>query len=283
MNWTEDQIEAFEFNRLAWDERVETHWQSEMYQRHVSELRTGRHCLDDEAIQHIGNLKNKSLIHLQCHMGMETLSWTRLGADAVGLDFSRPAIEKAKSLRDELSLDAQFICANVYDAVAQTRRAFDIVFVSVGAIVWLPDIRRWSQVVSELLRPGGRLYLDESHPFTDVFDDHPNEKTLEIKYPYLESPAMVFDEQGTYADLDAEFKHQKCVSYVHTIGSVVTSLIEAGLRIDQLEESARCMWPRFKMMQQSGPDDWTLPGPVLNKLPNRYTLIAHKPSRGGDA
>ena len=181
-----------------------------------------------------------------------------------------------------MSFDAQFICANVYDAVAETRRTFDIVFVSVGAIVWLPDIRRWSQVVAELLQPGGRLYLNESHPFTDVFDDHATEKTLEIKYPYLEAPAIVFDEQGTYADLDAEFQHRKSVFYIHPIGSVVTSLIEAGLQIDRLEESARCVWPRFKMMQQSGPDEWTLPGPVLNTLPNNYTLVAHKPGRLGE-
>ena len=116
MNWTDEQLEAFETNRLSWDERVETHWKSEMYQRHVAEMRAGNSCLIDEHIQRIGDVTGLSLIHLQCHMGMETLSWSLLAADAVGLDYSQPAIDKANLLRDELHLDTRFVCANVYDA-----------------------------------------------------------------------------------------------------------------------------------------------------------------------
>ena len=282
MNWTEDQKQGFELNRCCWDERVETHWKSQMYRNHAERLRAGSHCLDQQTIRDLGDVTGRSLVHLQCHMGMETLSWSRLGADVVGLDFSAPAIEKAETLRDELALEGRFFCANVYEAAEVIGRTFDIVFVSVGAITWLPDISRWSRVVAEVLKPGGRLYLNEAHPFIDVFDDDDtsqpttNDSRLAVKYPYLDAGALVFDDANTYADLEATFEHTKMVQYIHTIGSVINSLIEAGLVIDSLVESARCVWPRFKIMQQTGPDDWTLPGPVLSKLPNMYTLLAHK-------
>ena len=184
--------------------------------------------------------------------------------------------EGRELLRDELKLGADFVCATVYYAADVLGRTFDIVFVSIGAVCWLPDIVRWGEVVGSLLRPGGRLYMNEVHPFTEVFDDHPNDPGIAVQYAYMDAGGQTFDCPGTYADPDAQFQHTKTVDYLHTVGSVLNALIRAGLVIDRFDESARCVWPRFKIMTRSGPNEWSLPGPVLGKLPNVYTLLAHK-------
>ncbi len=192
---TED-VEAFEWNRVSWDERVLAHWESEMYRRHADALRAGGHGLDDSMISRVGELHGKSLIHLQCHMGMETLGWTRLGARAVGVDFSGRAIERAEHLRDELGLDTRFFEANVYDAPAVVGETFDVVFVSIGSICWLPDIARWARVVSAMLEPGGMLLMNDVHPMLSTLDDAAGEPGFALRYPYLDSPRMIFDDDG---------------------------------------------------------------------------------------
>ena len=135
-----------------------------MYRRHADALRAGGHDLDDSIVSRVGKLHGKSLIHLQCHMGIGTLGWMRLGATAVGIDSSGRAIERAERLRDELGLDTRFFQANVYDASAVVGETFDVVFVSIGSICWLPDIARWARAVSAMLEPGGSMQrlLDET-------------------------------------------------------------------------------------------------------------------------
>ena len=277
MNWNPSQLEAFELNRLSWDERVDTHWKSAMYQKHIADLRAGRPCLRERIVAAVGDVAGLSLAHLQCHMGMETLSWSLLGADAVGLDFSQPAIARAEQLRDELKLDTRFVCCNVYDAVEALKQAYDIIFISVGAICWLPDIDRCARVVRALLKPGGRLYMNEVHPFLEAFDDDADGRNIAVCYPYLDAPGLQFDRQGSYADTSATFRHTRTVDYLHSLGSIVTAVARAGMVIDRLAESAECVWPRFKMMEQTGPDDWAMPGPALGRLPHTYTLTAHVP------
>ena len=282
MNWTEEQLTAFELNRLGWDERVETHWKSEMYQRDVAKLKAGRPCLHSDHIEKMGDVSGKSLIHLQCHMGMETHAWAMLGANAVGLDYSLPAIEKARMLGSQLELNTQFICANVYDAVGQVDQSFDIVFVSVGALIWLPDVQRWADVVSKLLKPGGCLYMNEVHPFVNVFDDHDDVSTehpaqsIVVKYPYLNAPVMEFDDPGTYADRNSVHQHTKSIEYNYSLGEILNALIAADMVIDRLDESNHCMWPRFKIMQQVEEDQWTTSDANLNQLPHTFTLQAHR-------
>ncbi len=250
-----------------------------MYQQHVTDLRNGTPCLREYILQDVGPVDGKSLVHLQCHMGMETLSWSMLGATSVGLDFSQPAIDKANQLRDELKLDTRFVCANVYDAPnaigAANGGAFDIAFVSVGALCWLPDVPRWADVVRQLLKPAGRLYVNEVHPFLDVFDDADNGQQIEVKYAYLDAQPIVFENDGTYASPDAVFEHNQHVYYIHSIGTVINALIDAGFVIDRFTESSECGWPRFKMMEQVGPDDWAFEDKAMCSLPHKYTLMAH--------
>lgn len=278
MTWDQQSLETFEINRLSWDERVETHWQSDMYQHHANDLRAGRPCLRDYVLEGIGDVTGQSLVHLQCHMGMETLSWAMLGADVTGLDFSQPAIDKATMFRDELKLKANFVCANVYDAAEAIGQTFDVAFISVGSVCWLPDIDRWARVVGNMLKPGGRLYMNEVHPFIEVYDDHPDDPGIAIKYPYGDANGLVFDAPGTYANPDATFENSKSIDHMHSLGSILNALIQAGLVIDRLDESTLCCWPRFKVMKKTGPDEWEFDDPVMNRLPHTFVLNAHKPA-----
>jgi len=277
MSWTDEQLESFEINRRSWDERVDTHWSSDMYQRHADSLRKGSPAIHAGLLEDAGDVSGLSLVHLQCHMGMETMSWSMLGANATGLDYSQPAIDKAELLRDELKLDTQFACANVYDAAEVIQQTFDMAFVSVGAINWLPDLERWATVVANLLKPGGRLLMNEVHPFANVFDDEENNvEGIGVKFPYLDAQPVISECAGTYADLESKHENTQSVEYSHTLATIFNSLIQEGLRIDRFVESDDCMWPRFRAMEQVGPDSWALPDPVVQKLPHTFTLIASK-------
>jgi SAM-dependent methyltransferase len=267
---------AIATNRLMWDDRVEAHWKSAMYTRDAEALRGGGHCLRGHILQTVGDVTDKSLIHLQCHMGMETLSWARLGADVVGLDFSQPAIDKAELLRDELGLKAEFHCQSLYDAPKVIDRRFDIVFQSIGCLCWLPDLKDWARVVASMLNDGGRYILNECHPFSDVLEQAPGSQDLMLVHSYLGDEAIEFNEGGTYADPDATFDHNRTIEHIYPLGDVVTSLIEAGLTIDRLNESPLCVFPRYAMMDYVSPDTWELPGAMRGKLPMSYTLVAHK-------
>ncbi len=263
-------------NRVFWDDRVEAHWRSGMYTRDAEALRGGGHCLREHILQTVGDVKDKSLVHLQCHMGMETLSWARLGAEVAGLDFSRPAIDKAEQLRDELGLKAEFHCESLYDAPKVIDRRFDIVFQSIGSICWLPDLAGWAKVISAMLNDGGRYVLNECHPFSDVLEQPPGTSHLQPVNAYFGDEGIVFNEGGTYADPDAAFEHNKTVEYIYPLGDVVTSLIEAGLTINRVSESPLCVFPRYAMMERIAPDTWELPEPMRGKLPMSYTLVARK-------
>src|SRR5215212_7059039 len=163
--WREEWREA---NRANWDERVPIHVSGEFYD--VPSFKEGQERLQPFEIDEVGDVTGKELMHLQCHFGIDTLSWARRGARVTGLDFSAPAVEAARGLASEMGLEATFVRSDVYEAVGATDgRIFDIVYTGRGAIIWLPDIRRWAEVVADLLKPGGFLYLTEFHPFTNVF------------------------------------------------------------------------------------------------------------------
>jgi 2-polyprenyl-3-methyl-5-hydroxy-6-metoxy-1,4-benzoquinol methylase len=159
-----------ELNRANWDDRVPVHLASEYY--NVAGFRSGVSSLRPFESAEVGDVTGKRLLHLQCHVGLDALSWARLGAQVIGLDFSEPAIKAARSLAADLGIDASFVVADVYDAVtALAGQRFDVVYTGTGALVWLPDMTRWAQVVAALLEPGGLLYLVEGHPFAQILDE----------------------------------------------------------------------------------------------------------------
>jgi SAM-dependent methyltransferase len=234
-------------NRAWWDERVPIHVGSAFYD--VDGFRAGGSSLRPFEVSEVGDVVGKRLVHLQCHFGLDTLSWARAGASVVGLDFSEPAIEAANSLAAETGLDARFLCANVYDAVeALDGERFEIVYTGLGALNWLPDIGRWATIVAELLEPGGFLYLSEFHPFTWVFADD----TLAIEYDYFHNPGgESFDdgEQGSYADMTIPTRNNSTVEWAHSLSDVVSAALGSGLALELLHEHDYTLFPRFEHLE----------------------------------
>lgn len=215
----------------------------------VEGFRAGASTLQSFELDEVGDVAGRSLAHLQCHFGLDTLSWARQGARVTGLDFSEPAIEAARALAGEVGAEAEFVVASVYDAVAALDgRRFDVVYTGRGALNWLGDVQRWARVVAELVAPGGFLYLSEFHPFTWVFADD----DLSIELDYFQREAFVFDDPGTYADLEAKTRYNSTEEWQHTLGDVVSAVIDAGLELELLHEQDYTLAPRWPFLEQHG-------------------------------
>ncbi len=257
-------------NRAFWDERVPIHTASDFYD--VEGFKAGREPLEDFELGDLGDVSGLALVHLQCHFGLDTLSWARHGARVTGLDFSAPAIEAARGLAADIGVEADFICADVYDAPAALgERSFDVVYVNVGAINWLPDIRRWAEVVSALLNPGGVLYMKEVHPFSWVFGD--DELTVENDYFAHRSD---YDEPGTYTDPDARTVHNRTEEWQHPLGEVINALIAAGLTLELLGEHDHQAYRQWPFMEKDA-GVYRMPAGTP-RLPLMYSLRARKPA-----
>ncbi len=218
-------MDYLKVNKAAWDKRTEIHVTSKMYD--VAGFLAGNDhiSLTDIELTGLGDVKDKSLLHLQCHFGQDTLSWARLGAKVTGVDFSSAAIEKAKSLAQQAALDARFICSDVYSFNGAAQEQYDIVFTSFGAVGWLPDIHKWADVVTRSLKPGGIFYIAEFHPFHDIFDG----------YCYFHKPEADVDEEGTYTENDSGEK-STLMTWAHPPSDVINALIQAGLQITRFNE-----------------------------------------------
>src|SRR5271154_4600307 len=175
--------ERLKANLDAWNQMAGIHAASRGYR--LAEFKAGENVLKPIELREVGDVRGKSLLHLQCHFGLDTMSWARLGAEVTGLDFSDEAIKLARSLSDELRIPARFICADIYDTASVIDDTFDVVFTSYGAITWLPDLRRWAQIIAHTLKPGGFFYIADLHPFASIFNNEDHASTLAIQYPYF--------------------------------------------------------------------------------------------------
>jgi SAM-dependent methyltransferase len=259
-----------DLNRALWDERVPIHLAGEYYD--VARFLRGASTLRAFELAELGEVRGCSLVHPQCHFGLDTLSLARLGAQVSGLDFSLPAIEAATELAQRAGLQAQFVHANVYDAVAALGgRQFEIVYTGLGALNWLPDLERWAATMAALAAPGGRFYLVEFHPIIDVFAD----EGLSVARSYFDRSAQRYDEPGTYADPGAATVHTRSVEWTHGIGDVVSALIGAGLRIEFLHEHDFTLHARFPFLVRHEDGSYRMP-PSMPSLPLMYSLRAIK-------
>jgi SAM-dependent methyltransferase len=259
-------------NRASWDERVSVHVASQFYD--VDGFKAGKSHLRAVEIEEVGDVTGRSLVHLQCHFGLDTLSWARAGARVSGLDFSAPAIEQARELAAELGIDADFVVADVYDAVtALGGRLFDIVYTGRGALNWLPDVDRWAEVVAALLAPGGIVYLDEFHPLADVFGDDDLTVTYDYRTP---SEGIRSENVGTYTDGEMAQVHGSLVEWLHPISDVVMALIGAGLQLELLHEHEFTYWQRWPFLERQEDGTYRLPAGHPS-LPLVYSLRARKP------
>jgi SAM-dependent methyltransferase len=263
-----------EVNRAWWDERVACHAASGFYD--VAGFEAGGLSLDEIERGEVGEVAGLDLVHLQCHFGLDTLSWARLGARVVGVDFSDPAIELARRLATEAGLEARFVCCDVYETLEHVGERFDVVFSSYGVLSWLPELRRWAEVVAGLLRPGGRAHLIELHPATCMFDDETTE--LRFRYPYFRRPEPTrVERSGSYAVPDAPTRQQTTYAWSSSISDVVTALLDAGLRIERFREFDSCHEQLRPFLVQGPKGRWR--GPLgWPALPLVYALTASRPA-----
>ena len=269
--------EAFAANEALWDAWTAVHSTGGFYD--LESFKAGGVRLRRYEIELVGDVTGRSLLHLQCHFGIDTLSWARLGARVTGADFSPAAVELARSLADELGFpDARFVRANLYDLPDVLNGTFDIVYTSRGVLGWLPDIRGWARVVAHFLAPGGRFFISEVHPVAEVFENEgvvPGE--LRLTYPYWEhDEPLTFAVQGSYADRTADVGEHTEHGWDHGLGEIVTALIDAGLRIETLIEHPFLEWQAdFLVADEDG--TWRLPDDAGGSLPLMFSLVATKP------
>ncbi|WP_030801386.1 class I SAM-dependent methyltransferase [Streptomyces sp. NRRL S-337] len=265
-----------ETNRARWDERVAIHTASDFYDQ--ERFRRVRDVLRDFETAEVGDVTGRTLLHLQCHFGQDTLSWAHRGAArVVGLDFSEPAVEAARELAAELGYGpdrAAFVAADVYDAAeAAPDASYDIVYTGIGALNWLPDLERWADTAASLVAPGGFLYLAEFHPLADSLDD---ETGARIVHDYFSRDAWVDEVPGTYADFEAPTVNNRSVEWQHPLGDVVSAVAGAGLRIDFLHEHDMTMFQRFAALRRGDDGYYRFPGD-RPRVPLMYSLRASRP------
>lgn len=257
-----------EINRNSWNNRTESHLKSEFYD--LEGFLTGNSSLNDIELNLLGNLQGKSVLHLQCHFGQDTISLSRLGAEATGVDLSDKAIESAKQLAFDTHSNASFICCDIYDLPNHLDKQFDIVYTSYGTIGWLPDLDKWAKVISKFLKPGGQFVFVEFHPVVWMFDD--NFET--VGYRYFNSGAIIETENGTYADRNAEIT-QSYVTWNHGLSEVMNSLIKNGLEINSLDEFDYSPYNCFNKTIEFEPKKYRIEH-LDNKIPMVYSIKATK-------
>jgi SAM-dependent methyltransferase len=270
-----------ELNRANWDDRVPAHVASPDYavRRFVSDPAFISEVVRFD-LPRLGDIAGLRGVHLQCHIGTDTVSLARLGATMTGLDFSAPAVAAARELASETWADATFVQADLYAAPEVLGRGgFGLVYTGIGALCWLPDIRRWADVVGALLRPGGRLFIREGHPMLWSLDDERDDDLLVVRYPYFQqAEPLVLDLGGTYVETDAVFEHNVTHEWNHGLGEIITALLDAGLAITGFAEHDSVPWNALPgKMEQIAGGEWRLADNPA-RLPHSYTIQAVKRS-----
>lgn len=254
----------FKANQDAWNKRTCVHKDSTFYD--VESFKSGKTSLKPVEQKELGEVTGKSLLHLQCHFGLDSLSWAREGADVTGIDFSADAIGYARQLSEELAIPANFICCNIYDLPQHLTKKFDIVFTSYGVLTWLPDLHQWAKIISHFIKPNGVFYLIEFHPVVLMMD----ENFEKIKYYYHNAETIAGLQTGTYADKYAEIEYKE-YSWNHSLSEVVNALIKNGLQIQFLNEFSYSCYQCFNSLIQGEDGYWRVTG-LENKIPMMYSI-----------
>lgn len=269
--------DALRENNALWDEWTRIHETSAFYD--VDGFRQGGIRLRPYELEELGPVEDLEVLHLQCHFGLDTLSFARLGARVTGADFSAVAIELAGRLAVEVGHpEARFVRSSIDELPSVLDGQFDLVYTSRGVLGWLPDIRAWARVAAHFVRPGGRFYITEIHPVAQAFENEgvaPGE--LRLAYPYWEHEApLSFPVQGSYADPTASVGAEREHGWDHGLGEIVTALVEAGLEIRTLREYPFVDW-RLDFLEERLDGTWRLPGDLDGRLPLFFSILATKP------
>jgi SAM-dependent methyltransferase len=260
--------EYFNANKEGWNKRTAVHKTSAFYD--VDGFKKGKTSLNKIELSELGDIKNKSLLHLQCHFGMDTLSWAREGANVTGVDISDEAINYANQLSAELNIPAQFICCNVYDTSKHLTKKFDIVFTSYGTIGWLPHLQPWAKVIAENLVQGGVFYIADFHPVLWMLDDDMENLT----YSYFNDEVIITEQKGTYTDREAPIEYKE-YGWNHPLSEILNALISEGLQIEFLHEFSYSPYNCFANVEQGVDGMWRFKDRG-NKFPMMYSIKAVK-------
>ena len=259
-----------DINRKSWNAKVEPHLKSDFY--FVDEFLKGRTSLNSIELGLLGDIKGKTILHLQCHFGQDSISLSRMGAKVTGIDLSDKAIEAGKDLAKQCNTDTEFICSDVYDLPTILNEKFDIVFTSYGTIGWLPDLEKWAGVIDHFLKPGGQFIMAEFHPVVWMFDYD----FKDIAYNYFNEKPIAETYEGTYADFSAEIV-QDYVMWNHSLSEVMQNLINKNLVIEQFQEFDWSPYPCFKHIEEFEKGKWRTEK-FGNKIPMVYAISAQKKS-----
>ena len=259
-----------EINRKSWNAKVEPHLKSDFY--FVDEFLKGRTSLNSIELGLLGDVKGKTILHLQCHFGQDSISLSRMGAKVTGIDLSDKAIEAGRDLAKQCNTDTEFICSDVYNLPTILDKKFDIVFTSYGTIGWLPDLEKWANVIDHFLKPGGQFIMAEFHPVVWMFDDD----FKDISYNYFNEKPIAETYEGTYADFSAEIV-QDYVMWNHSLSEVMQNLIDKNMVIEKFQEFDWSPYPCFKHIEEFEKGKWQTEK-FGNKIPMVYALSAQKKS-----
>jgi SAM-dependent methyltransferase len=256
-------------NRKLWEQWTSLHFDSAFYD--VPAFMQGNNTLNDIEKNELGNVAGKSLLHLQCHFGLDTLSLARMGAEVTGVDISETAIRKAEELAGELDLNASFIHSDIYDIRSSIHRKFDIVFCSYGVIQWLPDLETWASIINWCLEPGGFFYIADFHPVLWMLD----ENSTALKYPYdSDGNPVIFSDVSSYAAPEVPLKNRE-YNWQHGLGRVVNALIRQNMQLNFLNEHAWSPYPVLAGMVEAEPSRWKYPG-LPENFPYVFSIRAKK-------
>jgi SAM-dependent methyltransferase len=260
-------------NQQLWEEWADINFHSPFYD--VAGFKASPDSLSSPIRDGVGDVAGKSLLHLQCHFGKDTLRWALAGATVTGIDFSAKAIAYAQQLATEMRIPATFIQTDLYDLPQVLHKPFDVVFTSDGVLGWLPDLDRWGEIIGRFLKPGGIFFIVEAHPTLMIFDDtQPTE--LRVKYPYFHQPEpLVFTPHvGTYADPNAVVTQTE-YAWQHSMADIINPLLRAGLRLEYLQEFPYVTWQALPFLVQDAEGYWRLPS-EYPQLPLSFAIRAVK-------
>lgn len=263
---TENYLEA---NKVLWNKKTPFHVKSEFYDNET--FKAGKNSLNPAELEAFGDVNGKTLLHLQCHFGQDTISWARMGAEVTGIDLSDAAITEARSLAEELGVKARFIEGNVYDTTKLLGdEQFDLVFTSYGTICWIPDLDPWAAVVAKHLKPGGKFCIAEFHPAYMMYDFD----TLELMYSYFNAEVIIEDADGSYADKNADIT-AKSYSWNHPFGETMTALLKQGLRLTDFTEYPYSYYDCFPGLEKQDNGYYMIKGKE-NIIPLMYRMVFEK-------
>lgn len=264
----ENEHDYISINKQTWNNKTDVHINSDFYD--MDGFIKGKSTLNSIELELLGDVKGKRVLHLQCHFGQDTMTFSRMGAKATGVDLSDKAVERAREFASQLKLDTTFVCCDIYDAPKYIDEKFDIVFTSYGTIGWFPDLDKWAEVISHFLKPDGIFVMADFHPVVWMYDND----FAAVFYSYFNVEPIIEDESGTYAEKEAALS-SKTIGWNHPISEILNSLIKSGLELNNFNEYDYSPYNCFSDMEEFESNKFRIKQ-FGNKIPMVYSIKATK-------